>query len=164
MKRIKIPTMIMVMIMAFAAMLTSGSQKLPISTVYCQEESPDDKEETEQEISSAFELINQMRESVGLEVFGWSKRLASDAKTRAMEASRLFSHTRPDGSKWYEVDSEHVYGENLACNYFNYNELILAWMRNPAHFANLTSAFRIVGISVYYTDAGECFWAMELGY
>ena len=49
MKRIKIPTMIMVMIMAFAEVLTSGSQKLPISPVYCQEESPDDKEETEQE-------------------------------------------------------------------------------------------------------------------
>lgn len=116
---------------------------------------------SEQEV---FAVINTVREMTGMSTFSWSEALAEDASVRARESAALFSHTRPDGRAWYTVDLDRMYAENLACNYFEASDLIYAWLKNPAHFRNLTGDFRSIGISCYTTPDGNCYWALEMGY
>lgn len=58
-------------------------------------------------------LTNEERREVGLEPLSRSETLMQDACVRAAELPSRFSHTRPDGTKWWTVDPDHMYGENL---------------------------------------------------
>ena len=66
---------------------------------------------------SALALINQQRAALGLAALVWSDGLAKDAQVRAQECEKSFSHTRPNGTDWWTVDSNLMYGENLAKGY-----------------------------------------------
>ena len=110
------------------------------------------------------QLINKQRNVAGLPPFFWSTRLAVDAEVRAEEASRLFSHSRPDGQDWYEADRHYMYAENLAKMFTNKHELVHAWLVTPEHFRNLTGPFKYAGIACHVGNDGVCCWAMEMGY
>ena len=116
---------------------------------------------SEQEV---FAVINTVREMTGLNILLWSDALAEDASVRARESAALFSHTRPDGRAWYTVDPDRMYAENLACNYFEASDLIYVWLKNPAHFKNLTGDFHSIGTACYMAPEGNCYWALEMGY
>ena len=76
-----------------------------------------------------------------------------------------FSHTRPNGSSWYTVNSKIMGGENLAYGYYDANSAVNAWMDSPTHRENiLWPEFTKVAISVYAADDGTYYWAQEFGY
>lgn len=116
------------------------------------------------EAAEVFAQINQVRMEIGLPELAWSDELAVAAEVRAQEIHQSFSHTRPDGSPWWTVDSENIYGENIAKGYQSADSVVTAWMESSDHKENiLYSGFETIGIAVYSVD-GKWYWAQEFGY
>jgi len=94
-------------------------------------------------------LLNSYRKSKGLNTLTAKKVLGTAADTRATEITVLFSHTRPNGTKWSTV-SKYLAGENIACGYSNAASLMNAWKNSASHNANMLYAnYKTIGISVF---------------
>ena len=117
------------------------------------------------EAMRAFNLVNSQRTAKGLSALVWDNNLESTSAVRAKEISQSFSHTRPNGSPWYTVNSKIMGGENLAYGYYDANSALNAWMDSPTHRENiLWPEFTKIAISVYAADDGTYYWAQEFGY
>ncbi|MCR5156234.1 MAG: CAP domain-containing protein [Butyrivibrio sp.] len=115
--------------------------------------------------TAVFNLMNQQRAARGLSTLTWSDALTSAAQVRANEIVTTFSHTRPNGSAFWTVDSNVQYGENLAKLYQSADSVYTAWMNSPTHAANIMdSGYKTVGIAVCQTGDGSWYWAQEFGY
>ncbi len=115
--------------------------------------------------SAVYNLINQQRTAQGLPALAWSDQLTNAAQVRANEIITTFSHTRPDGSEFWTVDSSVQYGENLAKLYQSADSVFVAWMNSPTHAANMMDGgFKTVGIAIAQDPNGNWFWAQEFGY
>lgn len=110
--------------------------------------------------------VNEQRAAVGLPALVWSDALAVAAEVRANdEIVRSFSHARPDGSEYWTVNSDIVWGENLAKGYSTASGVVSAWMASPTHAANiLEPSYVTCGIAVYEDADGKLYWAQEFGY
>ncbi|MBR0093478.1 MAG: CAP domain-containing protein [Lachnospiraceae bacterium] len=115
-------------------------------------------------LEDAYNLCNDQRAARNVRALAWNVDLADAARVRAQEIVSLFSHTRPNGSQWWTVNSDVQYGENLAKLYGSAPEVVTAWMNSPTHAANiLDSEFKSVGMSIYQTN-NKWYWAQEFGY
>jgi len=94
----------------------------------------------------------------------WNSGLEQASAVRAVEASQSFSHTRPDGSDWWTVNSNLMYGENLAKGYDSADAAVQAWMASPTHKANIMDAEFTSGAIAIHVSNGQWFWAQEFGY
>lgn len=106
-----------------------------------------------------FILINEARAANGLAPLSWSGSLADCAYVRASEASEVFSHTRPDGSDWWTVNPDIMYGENLADGQTNAQWVFDDWMNSPTHRDNILGDYTTYGSA----RVGNT-WAQEFGY
>ena len=107
--------------------------------------------------------VNQIRVANGLNSLRYDASLEGAADVRANETTARFSHTRPDGSDWYTVNPDLMYGENLADGYTNADAVVDAWMASPAHKANILKPdFTTVAVSTTVKD-GKTYWAQEFG-
>lgn len=114
--------------------------------------------------TEALDIVNAKRADNGLSALNWSNGLESCAMVRATEAASKFSHTRPNGKDWYTVNSELMWGENLAKGYDSAQSVVDAWMASPTHAANiLADDFTTCSIAVYETN-GKLYFAQEFGY
>lgn len=114
-----------------------------------------------------FVLINNERQANGLKPYTYRNDLASAASVRANEIVVSFSHTRPDGSPYYTVNSNIVYGENLAIGYESAREVFDAWMASPTHRANILDPdYEACGFALVanYDGVSNFYWAQEFGY
>lgn len=112
----------------------------------------------------ALTLVNEQRAAQGLAALTWSTGLESCALVRSQEIVSKFSHTRPNGSDWYTVDSNLMWGENLAKGYSSAQDVVDAWMASPTHAANiLDGEFTTCSIAIYETN-GKLYFAQEFGY
>jgi len=112
----------------------------------------------------AFELTNQKRADAGLAQLSWDQGLAEAAFVRAQECVNPFSHTRPDGSEWWTVNSQLMYGENLARGFNTADGAMNGWMNSPTHKANIMDgSFHTLGIAIYQDGSGKLHWAQEFG-
>ena len=112
----------------------------------------------------AIALVNETRVAAGLNSLEQSDELEIAAQVRANECVSSFSHTRPDGSAWWTVNSTIMYGENLAKGYQTAENVMTAWMNSPTHAANiLYGDFNTIGIAIYEID-GKIYWAQEFGF
>ena len=112
----------------------------------------------------AFNEVNDIRAEAGVDELKWDKNLETVADVRAKECSEKFSHTRPNGSQWYTVNSKIQGGENLAVGFDNAEDCVEAWMDSPTHRDNiLDDEFEKVAISIYEED-GTYYWSQEYGY
>lgn len=115
--------------------------------------------------TAVFNLMNQQRAAQGLAALIWSDALTNAAQVRANEITTSFSHTRPDGSAFWTVNSNVQYGENLAKLYQSADSVYAAWMNSPTHAANIMdSGYKTVGIAICQTGDGSWYWAQEFGY
>ena len=113
---------------------------------------------------SALAIVNQQRANAGLAALRWDDNLAACAMIRATELPSKFSHTRPNGTDWYTVCPDIMYGENLAYGYSSADQAVNAWMNSPEHKQNiLTPGFVTCGIGVYEAN-GTWYWNQEFGY
>lgn len=116
------------------------------------------------EVQAVFVKVNQERAEIGLTELVWNEELAAAADVRAEEIQQTFSHVRPDGSDWWTVNSEVIYGENLARGYQSADSVMEAWMESSEHKDNiLYASFQTIGIAVCERD-GQWYWAQEFGY
>ncbi|HBP25063.1 MAG TPA: CAP domain-containing protein [Oribacterium sp.] len=107
--------------------------------------------------------VNEIRVANGLNALRYDAELEADSSVRANEITTKFSHTRPDGSDWYTVDEDLMYGENLAEGYNSADAVVNAWMASPEHKANiLKSDFTSIAVSST-TKNGKTYWAQEFG-
>ncbi len=78
---------------------------------------------------------------------------AAQLKANDMAAKGYFSHNSPDGkTPWYWLDQvgyKYSYaGENLAVNFTDSKDVVLAWMNSPEHRANILNGnFSDIGIA-----------------
>lgn len=116
------------------------------------------------EALEACNKINEIRIEAGFNSLAWNKNLETVASVRAKECSKIFSHTRPDGSEWCTVDSRIQGGENLAFGYETAEECVNAWMNSKTHRDNiLYPDFESVAISIY-EDNGIYYWSQQFSY
>lgn len=121
--------------------------------------------ETQAAALAAFDKVNALRQQAGLPALAWDTGLEQAAAVRAVEASQLFSHTRPDGSDWWTVNSNIMYGENLAKGYASADAAVDAWRASPTHQANIMDGgFATMSITIHVSGNGQWFWAQEFGY
>ncbi len=114
---------------------------------------------------AAFDLVNEQRSSAGLSTLTWSTGLEDCARVRSQEIVSTWSHTRPNGTDWWTVNSNIMYGENLAKLYGTADSCVSAWMASPTHAANIMdSSFKTMAIYIYRNSDGNLYWAQEFGY
>ena len=124
----------------------------------------------------AYEELNAYRASNGLAACTIYSDLETCAQIRAQELSSAFSHTRPNGSSWYTVNSKIMSGETIAAydkqtKAFQVGatttiteSLIDAVKENVSDRENLLwPEFKTVGIRSYETDT-KIYWAIVYGY
>lgn len=107
-----------------------------------------------------FHQINEYRINNGVNELQWSTQLKEAADIRAEEASQLWSHTRPNGTEWYELNPNILYGENLAKGYNSVSEVLTGWKNSYEHNVNLLySDFKYIAIGKYenYYSAEFCY-------
>ena len=96
------------------------------------------------------DLTNQERIKNGLPALKMNAALMDAAALRAAETHIFFSHTRPDNSSCFTVNSR-AHGENLVCcsaSTGTPEKLMDLWMNSAGHRANiLNSHYRSVGIA-----------------
>lgn len=114
---------------------------------------------------AAFDIVNAKRQEAGLNALTWNSGLEQASAVRAVEASQSFSHTRPDGSDWWTVNSNLMYGENLAKGYASAQSAVDAWLASPTHKANIMDVEFVSGaIAIHVNGNGQWYWAQEFGY
>lgn len=110
-----------------------------------------------------FDKINEIRIENNLNPLITNQELKDAANIRANEIIISFSHTRPDGSDWYTVDENIVYGENLAKGYETAEDVVNAWMESPDHRKNiLSNNFTTMAVSVVIKD-NKKYFTQEFG-
>lgn len=121
--------------------------------------------ESQAAAKAAFDLINAQRSNSGLKALKWSNGLEEAAAVRAVEASQLWSHDRPGGKgEYWTVNSNIVYGENLAKGYNTAADMFTAWMNSPSHKDNIMFPdFRTAGLAIHIVG-GQWYCANEFGY
>ena len=116
------------------------------------------------EIKEVLVQVNEARTEIGQPELVWNEELAKAADIRAKEIEQLFSHVRPDGSEWWTVNDEVIYGENIARGYQNADSVMEAWMKSSEHKDNiLYASFQTIGIALYESN-GQWYWVQEFGY
>ncbi|MCD7751772.1 MAG: CAP domain-containing protein [Lachnospiraceae bacterium] len=108
-------------------------------------------------------LVNEHRESLGLNALTWDEDMRQAAEIRAAEATLNWSHTRPNGESWYTV-SDLVKGENLAKGYNSAEDVFEAWMNSQGHRENIELEQATTIYVAYFEISSGGYWAMELGY
>jgi len=118
-------------------------------------------ENIEQRILSA---VNAQRTKAGVSILSYSSLMEKSAVTRAMELEKVWSHTRPDGTEYWTVNSSLIYGENLYKGGADVDSIISAWMASPSHKDNiLYGDFKTASVGVYQNN-GVTYIALEFGY
>lgn len=108
--------------------------------------------------------INENRAKHGLKPYKWNDRLAQDASIRCVESMASWSHTRPDGSDWWTLDPECMYGEVLAKGFTNAESVVNGWMESPTHAEQiLRTDCTDIGLSMQKCEAdGLWYYAVSI--
>lgn len=118
----------------------------------------------------AFDLINQQRAKINLELLTWSDEVANIARVHSkdMATFNFFSHSSLDGllvndrADIFGVKQWRAIGENIAYNrgYDNPVEFAVErWMQSASHRENLlNSRWKESGIGIAVTDNGTYYF------
>lgn len=121
-----------------------------------------------------FRIVNELRVSYGLTPYKWDANAYKAAKKRCDEAFDVFSHLRPDGTKFYTVygissegDKNTVFknvGENLGSGQPTAQKVVDCWMASTAgHRENILNP-DIENMAVAfgtYNDDFKYYWVQE---
>lgn len=99
-------------------------------------------------------LTNEERKKEGLPPLKADFNLSDAAAVRVEEASRVFDHTRPDGSGFETalqgIDYQQA-GENLQAGAATPAEAVYQWMHSPGHRANILHRdYNALGVGYIY--------------
>lgn len=115
-----------------------------------------DKLDADKERKRVVELANIARKDNGTSSsLILDPTLTEAAQKRAEELIKLFSHTRPNGSKFLTVLKEYnitynTSGENIANGQVDADDVMKSWLNSPGHRANiLNGKFGKIGVGVF---------------
>lgn len=136
----------------------------------------------------AFIIQNQYRAEKGIAPLIWSKELYNVAKIRSKELTKLYSHTRPDGSycrdlfvsyfgkercknfqdnyrAWTKAagaervrGARECYSENAGCGMYGPLKIMIAWKRSSGHYTTILDSRNISGVISCFYDGYEEYW------
>lgn len=115
-------------------------------------------------------LVNEERAKAGLSELTLDTNVEAAAQVRAGEIKQLFSHTRPDGSKFSTALQEQGVnykgaGENIAWGQKTPEAVMQAWMNSAGHRANILNArFTKIGVGYYQDANGTNYWTQLFTY
>lgn len=116
------------------------------------------------EIEECFNLVNEARTEECSPEIEISYELNYLADVRAKEQTELFSHTRPDDTRWVTVFDEYgvsagYKGENILYGSTTAQGAMDLWLNSEGHRANiLNTNYTHVGIGVAVGDDGRTYW------
>lgn len=113
------------------------------------------------EAVAAFNSINEIRKQNGLNEIRWMDELGPATIERAEEITVKQSHERPDGSAWYTLAPDYLFGENFADGYDTANDVVNAWMLSPAHMENILNPYYTGGNIQIVKVNDRCYWVNE---
>lgn len=121
------------------------------------------KYKADQYAFDVLDLVNAEREKYNLRPLSMAKDLMSEATVRARELPSRFSHTRPDGSKFFTVMSNPgtANGENMAAGQTTPGTVVKAWLNSSTHREVILSpAYTELGVGYYETTSANypCYW------
>lgn len=106
--------------------------------------------------------VNAERAKKGLGALRISPELTRAAQVRALEITRKFSHTRPDGTSWHTVCRD-AYGENIAVGQRTADKVMAAWMTSSGHRANiLRASYGSIGVCAV-VSGNVTYWVQLFG-
>ena len=114
-------------------------------------------------IRDVVRLTNEERVKAGLPALTYNNVLEKGAMIRAQETIQSFSHTRPDGSKFYTVfEGSYEFsamGENLAAGFNTATSVVDGWMNSEGHRVNiLKEVYTQIGIGIKRDEEGRIYW------
>ncbi|MCD8519445.1 MAG: CAP domain-containing protein [Erysipelotrichaceae bacterium] len=103
------------------------------------------------------------RQKAGLSLLKYNTSLDAGAKQRSIEIITHFSHTRPDGSRFFTVfGPDFTYrnvGENLGSGYRTPEQVVNAWMNSTSHRANiLNEKYEELSVAITKGEDGKYRW------
>lgn len=108
------------------------------------------------------ELMNEERAKAGAAPLEMDSSLLESAMTRAYETSVSFSHTRPNGTDCFSINSR-MASENIAVGNPTPAGVVNSWMNSPGHKANmLDKNVKSVGIGAVKVN-GIYYWVQCFG-
>lgn len=120
---------------------------------------------TDKKYDAAWEvlaIVNEERANNGLDPLVMNESLLESAMQRAGECALNFSHTRPDSSSVFELNSL-IYGENIAAGDTTAKGVMNTWMNSQGHKENiLTKSFKTIGIGCVVHN-GTYYWTQCFG-
>lgn len=118
--------------------------------------------------AEVFRLTNSRRSKAGVDSLTRDSNLDMIAQKRAEEASKNWSHTRPDGTTFDTIFEEynltaptyHGRGENLfAANLLDSKVAVDGWMDSPGHKENiLRTEYTHMGVGIIKGSDGEYYY------
>ena len=108
------------------------------------------------------EYINEERAAKGLNSLVLDKDLTDAAMQRAAEIAFYFSHTRPNGAKWYRL-CDKAFAENISGGLSTPEATFIQWKNSSGHYDNMMgAAYKSIGIG-HFTQGGVHFWVQLFG-
>ncbi|MBQ4089246.1 MAG: hypothetical protein IJC56_05115 [Clostridia bacterium] len=106
--------------------------------------------------------VNAERSKYGVSMLYVDGELSRAAYIRALELTKRFSHTRPDGSMWSTVTAK-AKGENIALGYGYPDKVMAAWLTSAGHRRNiLKSGYGSIGVCALEYN-GIIYWVQLFG-
>lgn len=107
-------------------------------------------------------LTNLEREKAGLSILTYNTSLEAGANIRANEIIDNFSHTRPDGSRFFTAFGNLQYrniGENLGNGFRSPESIVNAWMNSEGHRKNiLKPEYQEISVAITKDADGKYRW------
>ena len=116
-----------------------------------------------QYVEEVVALVNQQRAAQGLPALKLDTALEGAAQIRAQECVKVFSHTRPDGTRYRTaIDQAGVVagysGENAASGHTTPQQVVDGWMKSEGHRANILSPhYTRIGVGLAANDGSNAY-------
>lgn len=125
---------------------------------------PEVKEATKE--LEVLRLVNIERQKAGKKPLKYLSALEQGANIRALEIIDLWSHTRPDGTRFVTAFDYIQYakiGENLASGCRTPQDVVALWMSSDSHRQNILSdKYEHMAIAVSKNEQGRLYWIQVL--
>lgn len=115
-------------------------------------------ENTQNYAQRVLDLVNIERRKAGVKPLVLSDELMRAAAVRSKEITQVFSHTRPDGTKFSLLVSRHGrrIGENIAGGYQTPEDVVDGWMHSEGHRKNILHPdFTELGVGYAYEENSQ---------
>ena len=118
----------------------------------------ENNENTQNYAQRVLDLVNIERRKAGIKPLVLSDELMRVAAVRSQEVTKVFSHTRPDGTPFSSIVSRHGrrIGENIGGGYQTPEEVVDGWMHSEGHRKNILHPdFTELGVGYAYEEDSQ---------